>query len=198
MCGGISDGIHGIIVQLHWFIHDEVTDFLPFIVLVLFLDSRVILTPHPECLDVVDTLLDHLVGIHHIVSSVVHLGNDFRSSVVSNDGHILLDAQLIHSSDEVGGGQVRLIDDRLDVYVILAVVHPHQSGGMVVPKIDSIYEVDEPSGSMLHKGPVGVDVRLADCLLTERIDLIQCLISALEVLDLSLDAIGEEWVVLVR
>ena len=54
---GISDGIHGIIVQLHRFIHYEVPNFLPFVVLVLFLDSRVILAPHPECLDVVDAFL---------------------------------------------------------------------------------------------------------------------------------------------
>ena len=198
MSRGISDGIHGIIVQLHRFIHDEVTDLFPFVVFVFLFDSRVILTPHTKGFDVVDSFLDHLVGVHHIVPSVVHLGNDFRSSVVSHNGDILLDAQLIYSSDEVGGGQIRFIDDRLDVDVILAVVHSYQCCGVIVPEIDSIYEVDKPSGSMLDEGPIRIYVRLADCLLTERIDLIQCLISALEVLDLSLDAVGQKWVVLVR
>jgi hypothetical protein len=151
VCGSVANGIHGIIEELDGLIGYDVTDLLPFVVFILLLDAWVILTDHTECLDVVDALLDHLVGVLHVIASIVHLGNNLGSCVVSHDGHALLDAQVAHLVDEVGGGQVALIDDRLDVDVIVAPVDSHQGSRVIISEVEPIDVVDEPSRAMLHE-----------------------------------------------
>jgi len=149
--GSVADGIHGIIEELHGLIGYDVTDLLPLVVLVFFLDAWLILADHSEGLDVVDALLDHLVGVLHIIASVVHLGNDFRASVVSHDGDVLLDAKVAHLVDEVGRGQVALVYHRLDVDVIVAPVDSHQGSRVIVSEVEPIDVVDEPSRAMLDE-----------------------------------------------
>jgi len=41
--GSVADGIHGIIEELHGFVRDDVTNLFPFVVLILFLDTWVII-----------------------------------------------------------------------------------------------------------------------------------------------------------